>query len=150
MIISTLFFDLDDTLYPPSSGLWLQIRDRIGRYMLERVGIPADRVRILQRQYFEQYGTTLRGLEANHNIDVADFLAFVHDVPLRDYIQPDPQLRAVLQAIPAKKFIFTNADTKHAERVLRVLELEDCFDGCVDVVAISPYCKPMPQTFSIA
>jgi putative hydrolase of the HAD superfamily len=150
VIISTLFFDLDDTLYPPSSGLWLQIRDRIGLYMLERVGIPANQVRTLQRQYFEQYGTTLRGLEARHGIDVADFLAFVHDVPLRDHIHPDPQLRAVLQAIPAQKFIFTNADTKHAERVLRVLELEDCFDGCVDVVAISPYCKPMPQSFAIA
>jgi putative hydrolase of the HAD superfamily len=148
--ITTIFFDLDDTLYPASCGLWSQIRDRIGQYMLERVGIPAERVPTLRRQYFEQYGTTLRGLEINHRIDVPDFLAFVHDVPLRDYLQPAPQLRSVLEALPARKFIFTNADVHHARRVLNVLGLEDCFDGCVDVVAITPYCKPMPEAFAIA
>jgi HAD superfamily hydrolase (TIGR01509 family) len=55
-----------------------------------------------------------------------------------------------LEALPARKFIFTNADVKHAQRVLAVLQLEDCFEGIVDVVAIDPYCKPMPQSFAIA
>ncbi len=148
--ISTLFFDLDDTLYPATSGLWEQIKNRIGMYMLERVGIPASEVQTLRRQLFEQYGTTLRGLQINYNIDSADFLAYVHAVPLADYIKPNPYLGAMIRSLPQRKFIFTNADSPHAKRVLRVLELEDCFDGIIDIVAVQPYCKPMPPSFEIA
>ncbi len=150
MSISTVFFDLDDTLYPASFGLWPLIAERIGLYMRERLGIPADKAQALRRQYFEQYGTTLRGLEIHHRVDVPDFLAFVHDVPVRDHLKPNPQLRSVLEALPARKFIFTNADVNHAKRVLAALELQDCFDGVVDIVAIAPHCKPMPAAFEIA
>lgn len=148
--ISTLFFDLDDTLYPASCGLWRDIRARIDIYMRERLAIPEERVMPLRRHYYETYGTALRGLEREYPLDKADFLAFVHDLPLSEYIAPDPGLRAVIQAIPARKFIFTNADSRHAERVLRALELEYCFEGVVDILAVSPYCKPMPESFEIA
>ena len=150
MQFSTILFDLDDTLYPADSGLWEQIRGRIGGYMRERVGIPAGQVPELRQQLFEQYGTTLRGLQVNYQVDVLDFLAYVHDVPVAQYLRPNPQLQAVLQALPARKFIFTNADTAHARRVLRVLGVEDCFDGIIDVLVIDPYCKPMPEAFEIA
>jgi len=148
--ISTLFFDLDDTLYPADSGLWHQIKARIGLYMSERLEIPVEQVPALREKLFTQYGTTLRGLQMNYAVKVADFLAYVHDLPLADYIQPNPRLRSILEAIPARKFIFTNADVNHAKRVLQVLDLEACFEGIVDVVAIDPYCKPMPQAFEIA
>jgi pyrimidine 5'-nucleotidase len=148
--ITTLFFDLDDTLYPASSGLWGQIRQRIGMYMRERLEIPSGQVDGLRRQLFEEYGTTLRGLQVNYAVDTADFLAYVHDVPLTDYISPAPQLGALIHSLPQRKFIFTNADRLHAGRVLRVLGLEDCFEGIIDVVAMDPYCKPMPQSFEIA
>jgi len=150
MQFSTIFFDLDDTLYPADSGLWAKIRDRIGLYMSDRLGIPAGQVPELRRKLFEQYGTTLRGLQVNYQVDVADFLAYVHDVPLAQYLRPDPLQRQVLQSLPARKFIFTNADTAHARRVLHVLGVEDCFDGIIDVLAIDPYCKPMPEAFEIA
>ena len=150
MQFSTIFFDLDDTLYPADSGLWAQIRDRIGLYMSDRLGIPAGQVPELRRKLFEQYGTTLRGLQVNYQVDVADFLAYVHDVPLAQYLRPDPLQRQVLQSLPARKFIFTNADVPHAQRVLRALQLEDCFEAIIDVVALDPYCKPMPEAFAIA
>jgi pyrimidine 5'-nucleotidase len=147
---STVFFDLDDTLYPASSGLWLAIKGRIRKYMHERLGIPAELVPDLSRQYYEQYGTALRGLQANYHVDMADYLAYVHDVPLASYIHPDPALRMVLQTVSGRKWIFTNADINHAKRVIRALGVEDCFNGIVDVVAIEPYCKPMPESFAIA
>ena len=112
--------------------------------------IPADEVQPLRHKLFEEYGTTLRGLQMNYTFDVADFLAFVHDVPLAQHLQPDPLLQAVLQKLPARKYIFTNADVNHARRVLRILQIEQYFDGIIDVVALDPYCKPMPQSFKIA
>ena len=151
MTITTIFFDLDDTLYPATSGLWSAIRDRINLYMNERLGIPADRVSALGHEYFEQYGTTLLGLSANYSwMDVREFLDFVHNLPLRDYIQPAPELRPVLEALPARKFIFTNGDAQHARRVLNALELDGCFDGILDILDMWPHCKPMPASFEMA
>jgi pyrimidine 5'-nucleotidase len=150
MRFTTLFFDLDDTLYPSSTGLWPAIKARMTRYMTERIGIPADEVPFLREQYFKMYGTTLRGLQERHNVDKEDFLAFVHDLPLKDYLAPNPVLREVIASLPTRNFIFTNADVPHARRVLTALELDDLFETVVDVNAVAPYCKPMPESFAIA
>ncbi len=150
MRFTTIFFDLDDTLYPASSGLWPTLKERMNRYMIERMAIPADEVPVLRERYFRKYGTTLRGLQANHTLDVEDYLAYVHDVRLTDYIHPDPVQQAVLASLPTRNIIFTNADLNHAHRVLQVLELEPYFDGLVDVNAMDPYCKPSPESFALA
>lgn len=150
MLFSTLFFDLDDTLYPADTGLWTEIRARINTYMHERLGFPREEIEALREKYFKEYGTTLRGLQAHHRVDMDDYLAFVHDVPLGEYIQPAPGLRAALEALPARKYIFTNADARHAGRVLGVLGLEGLFDGIIDVHTLAPHCKPMPGAFEKA
>ncbi len=150
MRFSTLFFDLDETLYPPSSGLWGAIRDRINAYMHERLGMSPEQIEARREEYFRQYGTTLRGLQANYAVDVEDYLAFVHAVPLDRFLRPDPALRAALVGIPARKFIFTNADRAHADRVLEALGLQGLFDGILDIHVIAPYCKPMPEAFELA
>jgi putative hydrolase of the HAD superfamily len=147
---TTIFFDLDDTLYPASSGLWPTLKERMSRYMIERLGIAPDAVPRLREAYFRKYGTTLRGLEANHAIDVQDYLAFVHDVPLADYIHPDPIQQTVLAGLPTRKLIFTNADANHAHRVLRALEIESLFQDIIDINRMAPHCKPSPQAFSVA
>ena len=147
---TTIFFDLDDTLYPAQSGLWNDIKERISQYMCERLDVPVDRVQALRQHYLEQYGTTLLGLQANYTLDMQDYLKYVHDLPLRDYIKPVPGLRSVLEALPQTKIIFTNADAGHAGRVLNVLELDGCFDGVLDILSMAPYCKPMPETFDMA
>ena len=150
MRFTTLFFDLDDTLYPSSTGLWTAIKDRINLYMRERMSIPEKEVPVLREQYFKMYGTTLRGLQARHNVDVEDYLAFVHDLPLKDYLTPNSTQREIIASLPIRKLIFTNADVLHARRVLAALQLDDLFDDIVDVNTVAPYCKPMPESFAIA
>ena len=150
MRFTTIFFDLDDTLYPPSTGLWNVLKERMNIYMRDRLGIPEKDIPILREQYFTMYGTTLRGLQARHNVDEQDFLAFVHDVPLRDYLPPDPVQRQVIASLRTRNLIFTNADVHHARRVLAALELDDLFETIIDVNEMSPYCKPMPESFAIA
>ena len=150
MKFTTLFFDLDDTLYPGDNGLWHAIKNRISQYTTERMGIPEAVAEPLRQHYFEQYGSTLRGLQIHHHVDTAEYLAYVHDVPLKDFLQPNPALRTIIQALPTRKFIFTNADVPHANRVLDALGLLDCFDGVIDVLALAPYCKPTHESFEIA
>jgi pyrimidine 5'-nucleotidase len=150
MRFTTLFFDLDDTLYPSSTGLWPAIKERMNMYMRECLHIPEADVPLLREQYFKMYGTTLRGLQERHNVDMQDFLAYVHDLPLQEYLTPNPVLRQVLASLPTRNLIFTNADAAHARRVLKALALDDLFDTIVDVNAVAPYCKPMPESFAIA
>ncbi len=150
MRFTSLFFDLDDTLYPSSCGLWPVLKERMTMYMRERLLIPEADVPALREQYFKMYGTTLRGLQERHNVNTEEYLAYVHDVPLQDYLMPNPVLREVLASLPTRNLIFTNADAGHARRVLAALQLDDLFDTIVDVNAIAPYCKPMPESFAIA
>lgn len=149
MRFTTIFFDLDDTLYPASSGLWPRLKERMNRYMVDRMNIPEEQVPHLREQYFRTYGTTLRGLQANHEIDVQDYLAYVHDVCLTDYIHPDAIQRSVLASLPTRNLIFTNADASHARRVLQALQIEECFSEVVDVNRMEPFCKPSPQAFAM-
>jgi putative hydrolase of the HAD superfamily len=147
---TTIFFDLDDTLYPASTGLWEAIKDRMSLYMADRMGFDPAEIPSLREKYYLQYGTSLRGLQANHEIDVEEYLAFVHDLPLGDYIQPNPALCELIASLGTRNLIFTNADAAHARRVLKTLELNECFETIVDVNAVAPYCKPMPESFQIA
>jgi putative hydrolase of the HAD superfamily len=150
MRFTTIFFDLDDTLYPSSSGLWPAIKERMNSYMGERLHIPSDEIPRLREKYFREYGTTLRGLQTKHSLDVQDFLAYVHDLPLKDYLQPNPIQQKVLASLPTRNLVFTNADVPHARRVLRQLQIEEYFAGIVDVNRIDPYCKPSYEAFKVA
>jgi putative hydrolase of the HAD superfamily len=118
--------------------------------MHEAVGIPWEEIPALRKKYFEEYGTALRGLEAHHTVRREDYLAFVHDLPLRKYLRPDPELKTALQELPTRKLIFTNADAAHARRVMDVLEVTQYFDGIVDINDMDPFCKPMPESFQRA
>lgn len=147
---TTIFFDLDDTLYPASIGLWQAIKKRMNMYMCERMGFSDAEIPRLREKYYREFGTTLRGLQANHEIDVQDFLTFVHDIPLGDYLHPNLALREVIASLATRNLVFTNADAAHAGRILKALALEDCFEAIIDVNAVAPYCKPMPDAFRIA
>lgn len=150
MTFDIIFFDLDATLYPESNGLWPAIRKKIDQYMFEIMNIPEADIPKLREYYYIQYGTTLRGLQKHYGINAKEYLNYVHDLPLRDYLKPDPILRDILLSIPHQRWIFTNSDMPHAQRVLSILGIEDCFDGLVDVYALEPYCKPLPEAYNLA
>lgn len=143
----TIFLDLDDTLYPSSSGIWDAIGLRINAYIEERLGISSDRVGSLRDEYFRSYGTTLNGLVANYHIDPRDYLAYVHDLPLEDRLQPDPDLRQMLETLPQKKVVLTNASREHAARVLDLLGVRHTIDRVIDILDLELTNKPRPEAF---
>ncbi len=119
-------------------------------YMAEHMGIPQADIPRLREKYFREFGTTLRGLQANYDVNVQDYLAYVHDLPLEDYLHPDATQQQVLASLPTRNLIFTNADVPHAQRVLRQLQIEKYFADIVDVNRMDPYCKPSREAFAIA
>jgi putative hydrolase of the HAD superfamily len=150
MRYKSLFFDLDDTLYPSASGLWDAIGMRMNIYLQKFMDLPMPEIAATRRRYFEKYGTTLRGLQANYDVDVDDYLAFVHDLPLEEYIQPDPELRKMLVSLAQQRWIFTNSDRNHVSRVTSILGAADCFTGIIDIHAVDFICKPDKQAYQRA
>jgi putative hydrolase of the HAD superfamily len=146
-MIKYILFDLDDTLYSKETGLMAALGQRIHQYMQEKVGLNPVVARDLRRHYLQTYGTSLKGLQIHYNIDTEEYLAYVHDVPLGNYLQPDETLDRVLTEIQAEKIIFTSATTEHARRVIRFLGIEHHFSRIFDVRAINYENKSQPGAY---
>jgi putative hydrolase of the HAD superfamily len=146
MTIRFLLFDLDETLYPRDAGVMQEIGRLIRRYIVQEYGATPEEADVLARRYHQEYGTSMRGLLLNNNLDVNRFLAYVHDFPL-DLLQPNQELDALLARLPGEKVIFTNADRPHAERVLAQLGIRRHFSRIVDVVAVGYIPKPNLEAY---
>jgi len=142
-----ILFDLDETLYPTESGLMQVIGERIQLFMTQKVGIPADDVPLLRRAYYQKYGTALRGLMLDYNIDPVEFMYFVHDVNPADFFGASPPLDRMLHNLPIKKVIFTNSDVAHSERVLNTLRVRPHFDLIIDARRLNYTTKPDPMAY---
>jgi putative hydrolase of the HAD superfamily len=141
-VLKCLVFDLDETIYPRRSGLMQAISERISAYMIERLEMDPRVVPRLRRAYWEEYGTTSRGLQLLHGIDVDDYMRFVHDIPLSDYVGHDPALDAVLTRLSQRKVIFTNASADHARAVLEIVGVAQHFEAIYDAFFAEHESKP--------
>jgi putative hydrolase of the HAD superfamily len=147
--VSVLLFDLDNTLYPFSLGVVARIDRRINEYLHRRVGIALDQVDELRRRFWAEHGTTLRGLMIGHGVDADDYLDFVHDIVLDDLLRPDPDLGRLLERLPGRKIVFTNASRAHARRVLAALGLATSFEAIHSLEDLGYVPKPAPEAFQI-
>ncbi|MFC3723310.1 pyrimidine 5'-nucleotidase [Neoaquamicrobium sediminum] len=139
-------FDLDNTLYPHHSNLFSQIDVKMTAYVSELLQLPRDEARVLQKDLYREYGTTLNGLMARHGIDPDDFLNKVHDIDY-SWVDPNPALGDAIRTLPGRKFIFTNGDRGHAERTARQLGILDHFNDIFDIVAADLTPKPARETY---
>ncbi|MGE0154020.1 MAG: pyrimidine 5'-nucleotidase [Reyranellaceae bacterium] len=139
--IDTWVFDLDNTLYHASHNLFDQVSDRIGQFIARFLDVDRQEAHRLQKLYWHEHGTSLRGLMTLHQCRPEEFIEFVHDIDL-SVIPPDPELDAALARLPGRKVIFTNGSVPHAERVMQRLGVARHFDGVFDIVACDYVPKP--------
>lgn len=135
-------FDLDNTLYPPSAGLWEIIDGRIEQYVSIALNVDRDTARNVRKGFLKIHGTTLKGLMLNHSVDPGDYLAFVHNVDIERMIQKDGELLAMFNSLPYQKYVFTNASHDYALRVLASLGIEQCFEEVLDIQFMDYLAKP--------
>ena len=144
--VTTWIFDLDNTLYPPDSGIWPKINERITLFLVGLFGLDGLSALALHQHYYLRYGTTLRGL-IEENIDgVERYLDFVHDID-RSALQPDPALAHELARLPGRKLIFTNGSRDHAILTARQLGLDGLFEDAFDIVAARLTPKPAEEAY---
>ncbi len=148
MSIRAILFDLDNTLYPASSGVMEQIDRRIGEYVQQRLGLGAEEAQAVRRHFYTTYGTTLRGLQQRYGFaDTEEYLNFVHDVAIEELLQQNGDLDAALGRLPVPKVIFTNSPREHAERVLNRLGIAHHFEQLFDLRYFNFVGKPDPAAY---
>jgi putative hydrolase of the HAD superfamily len=141
-------FDLDNCLYPASTGLFALIDERMGAYIQRLLGCDPVEARRVQKQHFHAHGTTLAGLMAEHGVDPHDFLDDVHAIPL-DRVTPDERLARGLGRLPGRKFIFTNGDAPYATRVLQAIGVHEQFEQLHDIHSSELKPKPNPHGYRL-
>lgn len=140
--IRTWIFDLDNTLYRADVSFFADIGEKMTDFISRYLALQPDEARLLQEEYFHDYGATLSGLMDIHGMDPADFLDYVHDVDL-SVLAPQPKLRAAIEALPGRKLIFTNGSRGHIKNVASHLNLLDLFDGGFAIE--DAHYKPKPK-----
>jgi putative hydrolase of the HAD superfamily len=141
-------FDLDNCLYPASTGLFDLIDHRMGAYIERLLDCDPHEARRVQKAHFHAHGTTLAGLMKEHDVDPHDFLEDVHAVEL-DRVQCDQRLARLLPRLPGRRFVFTNGDAPYARRVLAKIGLDTYFDDLHDIHASGYRPKPDPHGYRL-
>jgi len=145
--VDLILFDLDNTLYPHGLGLWKEIDDRIRLFVAQFLGLSLSEAEVVQKRYWQSYGTTIAGLMAEYDIDPSQYLVFVHDVPLQRYLRPNLALDALLTALPQRKAIFTNATARHARNVAAALGIDHHFQQMIGFEEVGFLSKPHPLAY---
>ena len=140
-------FDLDNTLYPPETGLFGAVDARINEFLARHLGLAAPAADALRSRYHDQYGITLVGLMVEHGTEPHHYLDFVHEVAVGDYLAAGPDAARARRGAPGRRSIFTNGSRRHALAVLAALGLVDLFEEIFDIAALGFRPKPEPATY---
>lgn len=141
-------FDLDNCLYPASTGLFDLIDERMGAYIQRLLDCDAAEARRVQKAHFHEHGTTLAGLMKHHGVDPHEFLDDVHSIPL-DRVCRDERLERAMARLPGRKLVFTNGDAPYARRVLEAIGVHGHIDELHDIHASELRPKPDPHGYAL-
>ncbi|TQV98782.1 hypothetical protein V2A60_007517 [Cordyceps javanica] len=151
--LPVLFFDIDNCLYARSTKVQELMSELIDKYFAQHLNLPDEEAVRLHSEYYTNYGLAIEGLVRHHEIDPMEYNAKVDDaLPLESIIKPNPELRQLLQDIDRSKvrlWLFTNAYKTHGERVVKLLGIDDQFEGLTycDYSAVPFVCKPSPDSY---
>ena len=137
-------FDLDNTLHNATPHIFPHINRGMTAYLQQHLGLDEQAAGELRVHYWRHYGATLSGMMKHHGTDPEHFLWHTHQFPeLHKMVLREPRLRQVLQKLPGRKLVFSNAPQHYACAVLKLLRVDDLFD---DVFAIEhAHYRPKPQ-----
>lgn len=122
-------FDLDNTLHNATPHIFPHINSSMTAYLQQHLQLDEQAANNLRLDYWQRYGATLSGMMRHHGTDPGHFLWHTHQFPeLPKMVQYEPRLRQLLQRLPGRKIVFSNAPQHYAQAVLELLGVEDLFD----------------------
>src|SRR3954462_845304 len=142
--VDTWVFDLDNTLYPHHVNLWQQVDARITEFVCNWLNLTPVEARKIQKDYYQRFGTTMRGMMTLHGVRADDYLAYVHKIDPSP-LEPNPAMGEAIARLPGRKLILTNGSTDHAAAVLSRLGIGAHFKAVFDIIAAELEPNPAPQ-----
>ena len=139
-------FDLDNTLYDGATKVFDQVDKKMSKFISEKLSVSLEEARKIQKNYFEEYNTTLNGMIKHHKIDADEFLEFVHDVDL-SFLNKNEDLEKEIKKLKGKKIIFTNGSRAHAHNVTKRIGIDKLFDGIFDIRDCEFIPKPSKEPY---
>lgn len=147
MVMETLLFDLDGTLYPIENGYHTHVRQNLWRFMSEKLGIEEPEK--VWRPLFQKYNQTAKGLRVGggYEFEHDDFWSFIR-AGTKEFIQEAPAgVKSALESLPQDKYVFTNCNEKEAEEALSLLGISHHFKGVFGAASMGDSCKPDEEAF---
>ena len=145
---STWIFDLDNTLHDAEKKIFPIINQKINNYISEELNISFSEADTMRQKYWNEYGATLEGLIKHHGINPTEFLENTHTIiDFEGLVSPMKNVVKVLSSISERKILYTNAPRNYTNRVIKVCQIEDYFDG-IFTIEDSNF-KPKPSNESM-
>mmetsp|Transcript_18836 Transcript_18836/g.41043 ORF Transcript_18836/g.41043 Transcript_18836/m.41043 type:complete len:288 (-) Transcript_18836:119-982(-) len=167
--ISTIIFDVDDTLYDVNTGFTAHRNtDGAVSFMVDKLAFPTrEAAQALRDEYFERYHATAKGLqvaEAEGRLppdapkfdpkELSKYWAENLNFSLLGTKESYGDLQSMLQSLkvanPDVAFVaFSNGPRMYVLRALREMGLDVFFpdDNVYAVEDVLPHCKPEPAAF---
>ncbi|KAL2851995.1 Haloacid dehalogenase-like hydrolase-domain-containing protein [Aspergillus pseudoustus] len=142
------FFDIDNCLYSRKSNIHDEMQKLIHEFFVHHLSLNSEDAHMLHMKYYKEYGLAIEGLTRHHKIDPLEFNRQVDDaLPLDKILKPDLKLRKLLEDIDRSKvrlWLLTNAYVSHGTRVVKLLQIDDLFEGITYCDYSNPplICKP--------
>ena len=148
-------FDLDNTLHDASHAIFPAIKDNMNAFVAQTLavdGVPAtlEAANALRLDYWRRYGATLLGMVLHHQVRPEHFLHEAHQFDdLAALIRAERGLIHLLQRLPGRKILLTNAPRRYSRQVLRQLGLQRHFVQHIAIESMRVHGqlrpKPAPQ-----
>lgn len=152
--IDAFIFDLDDTLYPHGAFLTMDnFLSMLNEYAAEVNSLPLEKAQAVTESFLknQQAGVSNEGdiivkWQHEYNFNLQDFTNRLDNLDA-SHMQPCQRTLELLDAMPVRKVIFTNAHKSHAERMLEILEMSHHFEHICDYVSRGQRMKPNPDIY---
>lgn len=160
-----IIFDLDATLYPHTTGYEAFIIQKIYDFMVDKLGVPREKVVEEQQRIFSLFGQTLRGIRAPRELgglgrtdfDLQSYWDEIRGTE-RDqarYLSLDPGVESLIRGLKAtgkaRLWVFTNADEKNGQIALECIlgrEAASMFEGVFGAFFLGEsLAKPSKEAF---
>ena len=143
-------FDLDDTLHNASAHIFPVMNRAMTQYIMDELNLDEAAAHSLRQHYWRVYGATLKGLMRHHGIDAYHFLQQTHRfMDLPNMVIQVKWLRSLIERLPGRKCVFTNAPREYALRVLDLMGISDCFELVFSVESTKFHAKPSVRGFQM-
>ena len=143
-------FDLDDTLHNASAHIFPVMNRTMTQYIMDELNLDETAAHELRKHYWRVYGATLKGLMRHHGVDAYHFLQETHRLmDLPNMVIQIKRLKHLLNSLPGRKYVFTNAPREYAIRVLQLMDIEDFFELVFSVESTKFHAKPSVRGFQL-